>query len=118
MSAVTLSLPDELAERVRALTDQLPRAIEIGLRMLESTAPTEFDSMAEVTEFLARLPTPEETMALRPSASLQERITELLEKNRSSGMTADEQREWQAYEYAEHLVRIAKANAVAKLRGQ
>jgi len=115
MSAITLTLPDDLAERARALADRLPKALEIGIRTLEAPAPSEFDSVAEVTEFLARLPTAEETLALRPSPSLQKRLAELLEKSKASGLTADEGREWQAYEYAEHLVRIAKANAVAKL---
>lgn len=115
MSAITLTLPEELAERARALAERLPKAIEIGIRALEAPAPSEFESVAEVTEFLARLPTAEETLALRPSPSLQKRLTELLEKSRAGGLTADEEREWQAYEYAEHLVRIAKANAMAKL---
>jgi len=83
---------------------------------LEAPSSSELDSVAEVTEFLARLPTPEETLALRPSASLQARISELLEKNRDPGLSALEEREWQAYEYAEHLVRIAKANAATRLR--
>lgn len=118
MSAITLSLPDELAERVRAFADRLPKAIEIGLRALESPPATEFQSVAEVTEFLARLPTAQETLALRPSPSLQKRITDLLDKSRNAGLSADEEREWQAYEYAEHVVRIAKATALARLSGK
>jgi uncharacterized protein YnzC (UPF0291/DUF896 family) len=46
---------------------------------------------------------------------VEERIAELLEKNRTTGLTEDEEREWQAYEYAGHLVRMAKANAALKL---
>jgi hypothetical protein len=118
MSAITLSLPEELAERARALAHVLPKALEIGLRALEAPASSEFDSVTEVTEFLARLPSAEETLTLRPSPSLQKRISELLEKNRTSGLSAAEEREWQAYEYAEHLVRIAKANAAVKLRAR
>jgi hypothetical protein len=116
MSAITLSLPDDLAERARALADRLPKALEIGLRALESPASPEFDSVAEVTEFLARLPSAEQTLALRPSAAMQHRIAEILEKNRTSGLTADEEREWRAFEYAEHLVRIAKASATTRLQ--
>lgn len=118
MSAVTLSLPDDLADRVRALADRLPRALEIALRTLERPDSLEFDTLGEVTEFLARLPTPEQTLALRPSPALQARISELLQRNRTTGLSEDEEREWQAYEYAEHVVRMAKANAAAKLAGR
>jgi len=32
------------------------------------------------------------------------------------GLTAEEERLWQHYEYVEHLVRIAKAKALSKLK--
>jgi hypothetical protein len=63
---------------------------------------------------LASLPTPEEILALRPGEQLQRRIERLLEKNREEGLTAAEEREWQHYQYLEHLVRIAKARALLK----
>jgi uncharacterized protein YnzC (UPF0291/DUF896 family) len=68
-----------------------------------------------VLKTLARLPTPEEVLALRPSPTLQARIESLLEKNRTTGLEAEEQQEWQRYEYLEHVVRIAKARAAVKL---
>jgi hypothetical protein len=40
----------------------------------------------------------------------------LLEKNSTEGLTAEEEREWGAYEYLEHVVRMAKANAALKLK--
>jgi hypothetical protein len=46
---------------------------------------------------------------------VEKRISELLEKNRTAGLLEDEEREWQSYEYAGHLIRMAKANASAKL---
>ena len=65
-------------------------------------------------ETLARLPTPEEVLALRPTATLQNRIEELLDKNRDGGLSDEEQREWEHYEYIEHLVRMAKARALQR----
>lgn len=121
MSVVTLTLPDlpeDIAERVRALADRLPRALTIALRALDEPVPPKLDSIAEVTDFLTSVPSPEQTLAFRPSPALQARIFELLEKNRTSGLSAEEQREWQAYELAEHWVRMAKANAAAKLAGK
>jgi hypothetical protein len=72
--------------------------------------------MAEILEFLAGLLTAEETIALRPSESLQSQISDLLEKNRTADLTPDEERLWQAYEYVEHIVRMAKAKAFLKLK--
>ena len=58
----------------------------------------------------------EEIVKLRPSQTLQTQISELLEKNRKEGLTDDEEEQWQRYEYLEHLVRLAKAEAMLKLK--
>jgi uncharacterized protein YnzC (UPF0291/DUF896 family) len=47
---------------------------------------------------------------------MQTRINELLDKNRSHGLTPDEQVEWEQYQYIEHLVRTAKAKAHMKMK--
>ena len=112
---LTLSLPDELASRLRPVEDRIPQILELGLRELHA-APTALEGLSDVLEALARLPTPEEVLALRPSAALQERITALLHKQKEGGLTADEHREWEQYKYAEHLVRMAKARAALKLK--
>jgi hypothetical protein len=65
---------------------------------------------------LATLPSPAEVLALRPSPSFQQRAGELLAKNRTTGLLPDEEREWQRYEYVEHLVRLSKARAAQKLK--
>lgn len=71
---------------------------------------------AEVLEFLATLPTPEEIIALRPSEALQAQISNLLEKNRTQGLTPPEEQVWEQYQYLEHLIRMAKAKAYLKLK--
>src|SRR5436309_1666376 len=112
---VTLNIPEPLARSLEGAAEHLPRILELGVRAW-TAGQAEFDSTADVLEALARLPTPEEVLALRPSPALQARIDTLLEKNRTTGLDAAEQREWQGYEYVEHLVRLAKANALAKRR--
>lgn len=62
------------------------------------------------------LDVPEEVLALRASPRLQERIRELLEKSRRSSLSPEEELEWERIEYAEHLVRVAKAKAAMKLK--
>jgi hypothetical protein len=60
-------------------------------------------------KFLASLPAPEAILALKPSETVQQQVAMLLEKNRDTGLTPDEERSWQHHEYVEHPVRMAKA---------
>jgi len=116
MTELTLSLPDDLATRLAAHAEQLPRIIEAALERLESDSLGEFSDLRDVLERLAALPTAEEVLQLRPSPLLQARITELLDKNRSGGLTPEEESEFSRYEFVEHLVRLAKAQAQLKLK--
>ncbi|HEV8145145.1 MAG TPA: hypothetical protein VGP79_02115 [Bryobacteraceae bacterium] len=112
MSAITLHIPDDLAERLRGREEQLAEILELGLR--EMNAGAGFEGTSDVLELLASLPAPETILALRPSERLERRIEELVEKSRAAGLTAPEEAEWERYEYLEHLVRMAKANAQQK----
>ncbi|MER3434041.1 MAG: hypothetical protein C4288_11575 [Leptolyngbya sp. ERB_1_1] len=113
---IKVEVSDELARRLNPLQDQLPQIIELGLREWSAEAQSGFSGLAAVLEFLANLPSPQEILALKPSQALQQQISDLLEKNRTIGLTAEEERLWQQYEYIEHLVRIAKAKALLKLK--
>lgn len=110
---LTLDLSEDLAARLRRHREAIPRILELGLRELIAAGQPGFKGMAEVLETLAKLPTPQEVLALRPSPSLQERIDSLLEKNRATGLSSEEEQEWERYQYLEHLVRMAKARALA-----
>jgi hypothetical protein len=61
---------------------------------------------------------PEDILSLRPSIAQQTRVTELLKKNRTSGLNANEQREWEQYQHFEHVVRLAKARAILRMQGK
>lgn len=113
---ITLELPDDLASELGSLADKLPQIFQLGLRELNAGAQIGFTGAAEVLEFLAALPSPEEILALRPSETLQIHINSLLEKHQTQGLTAEEEQIWQQYQYLEHLVRLAKAQALIKLR--
>ena len=114
---LTVTIPDDLASRLRPVGDRLPQVLELGLRQI-NVPPGDFAGLADVLEALARLPSAEEVLALRPSLSLQERIEMLLDKNRDGVLSEAERIEWQQYLYVEHLVRIAKAKATLKLMGK
>jgi len=77
-----VTVPDELASRLRAVEDQLPEILELGLREWHSIPPG-YAGLGDVLETLARLPSPEEVLGLRPTTHLQDRIEELLAKNRA-----------------------------------
>jgi len=113
---ITLTVSEELANRLRPVEDQLPRILELGIREWHAQGEAGGAGLADVLETLASLPTPQEILALRPSPTLQTRIDELLEKNQNEGLSPEEQREWQQYLYVEHLVRLAKARATLKLQ--
>jgi hypothetical protein len=113
---ISVEISDELALRLTPLQDQLPQILELGLREWNRTTRSGFSGLTDVLEFLANLPTPEDILALKPSEALQQQISALLEKNRAVGLTLEEERSWQQYEYVEHLVRLAKAKALLRLR--
>lgn len=113
---MTIDLPNDLAQRILPLREQLPQILERGLRQSNAVNPLHFADLTDVFEFLASLPSPTEIISLRPSAELQKRISLLLEKNRTHGLSAAEEAEWQQIEYLEHLVRMAKARAYLKLQ--
>jgi hypothetical protein len=112
---LTLQVSEELASRLRPVADRLPQILELGLRELHA-APPQFEGLGDVLETLARLPSPQEILALRPSPALQKRISTLVDKQRNGDLSADEERDWQNYQYIEHLVRIAKAKAALQLQ--
>src|SRR5258707_522488 len=112
MAAITLKLPDDLAERLRNYEERLPEILELGLRELSADSQQGFEGAAEVLEFLAGLPSPEEILTLRPSERFDRRVRELLEK---SPLNPQEDQEWERYEFLEHLVRMAKTRACLKL---
>ncbi|HYK62640.1 MAG TPA: hypothetical protein VEV85_24605 [Bryobacteraceae bacterium] len=115
MSAITLTVPDELAERLRNREDRLPQILELGLRELDAEAQGRFEGAAEVLEFLAGLPTPEEILNFRPPELLARRVTRLIEKHRAGALTSREEEEWENFSFLEHLVRVAKTKAYLKL---
>jgi hypothetical protein len=115
MATITLEVPDAIAEEVRRHQDRIPDILASGLQVIGAEGNSTSGTAAEVFAFFSRKPTAKQVHALRPSRALQKRIDSLLEKSREEGLSADEQNEWDEYELAEHLVRMAKSRAHAKL---
>lgn len=60
-------------------------------------------------DFFATCPTPKGILSYRPSAKAQKRLKVLLDKEEREQLTDDEQRELDAFEYAEMLMQLVKA---------
>jgi hypothetical protein len=120
MSQITVDIPEELVTRLQPYAEHIPQILELGLRQFDpeqsSIDNNAFAELDNIVQFLNNSSTPAEVIALRPSKALQSRISTLLEKNRNEGMTEAEEAWWERFEYVEHLVRIAKAKALAQLQ--
>jgi hypothetical protein len=112
----TVTIVDELADRLKPYQAHLSEILELGIRELRARSEAGYNGMSSVLEKLASLPAPEEVLALRPTPPLQERLDALLEKNRALGLTPAEEREWEKLQYLEHLVRLAKISATRRLK--
>ncbi|HEX8921152.1 MAG TPA: hypothetical protein VF766_06720 [Pyrinomonadaceae bacterium] len=65
----------------------------------------------EIVEFIARGTTPNNVAAFRPSESAKERIADLIHREKTSGISPEEESELNHYLQLEHLMRLAKARA-------
>ena len=118
MQQVMVGVPDDLAERMKPFESVMPDIIETGIAFWPGRTETVYGELNDIMKTLGNQPTAEEIMSLRASPKFEERINELLEKNRQSGLTVEEQKEWEHFEYVEHLVRMVKIAAAKKLKEQ
>ena len=65
----------------------------------------------EVINFIASGTSPEKVIAFVPSLATQNRVSELLHKEKNESLTAEERSEFDNYMVVEHLMRLAKARA-------
>ncbi len=72
----------------------------------------------EIIEFIASGTTPEAIVAYRPSPEAQERVLELVEREKAASLTASEKAELDHFLELEHILRMAKAKARQFLSGE
>jgi hypothetical protein len=70
-------------------------------------------SYDEVVDLFARGSSSAEILAFRPSAETQERVRQLLARNKTGELTADEEAELERFGELEHLMQLVKARALA-----
>jgi len=113
---ITVEVPDDIALYLESRKDNLPQILALGLRELTANPSTGFSGLTEILEFFAKLPSPQEILALRLTPTVQAEIETLLDKNRTEGLNESDRLMWQHYEFIEHLVRTAKAQALVRLQ--
>lgn len=101
---VTIEVPDHLVERFKT---ERARLIEF----LESKHSAASDLAHEMIAFLARDPKPAEIVSFKPSPSCEDRIRELLDKNRDGKMNREEQTEMDELEALDHFFSVLRAQA-------
>ena len=71
------------------------------------TAATVYDSVAD---FIAGM-NPQKVLDFRADADMQQRLEELIDKEKEEGLTEEEKEELDHYVVLERLIRLAKARA-------
>ena len=113
---IMVNIPDAIAQHWEPLQDELSKLLALGLIEVNANPTMRFSGLAEVLAFFAKHPSSEEILGLRLSEKAQAQVEDLLERNRDGGLNPSEQQVWQQYEFVEHLVRMAKAEALVKLQ--
>jgi hypothetical protein len=72
----------------------------------------------EVIDFIAAGTSAERVAAFRPSKATKERVAELILREKSASLSAEERSELEHYLQLEHLMRLAKARARRHLATQ
>lgn len=117
MAEITLTVPDDIAERLRGERDRLPEVLTLAVKLLPprqkvpSPPPVTYPIFQELIDFLATRPTSEQIIAFRIAPKAQARLAYLLEKNREEELTVEESAELDWYEYVHEIMTRLKAFA-------
>jgi len=71
----------------------------------------EIKAYEEIVDFIAAGTTPEDVISFRPSEAAQDRVADLLAREKEGELSPAERSELDHYMQIEHLMRLAKARA-------
>ncbi|MHC5737743.1 hypothetical protein [Nostoc sp.] len=125
MVEFTIQIPDELAQRLEPLQNQLPEllwrlldVVNLPITIQPTVNPETTNIPAvyqEVIDFLINGPKAEEIINFKVSFQSQTRLQELLEKNRSATLSQMELAELDVYEQLEQMMILLKARAYSAI---
>jgi hypothetical protein len=110
---ITLDVPDRIGEKLKALGDRLPEALDRILDELPSDLP--FQDEVQILELLINQPSPESILALRPSPTFQARMSDLLVESKANTIDRAGEAELDRYLLLEPWIRLAKTNAYKQI---
>lgn len=108
MVQLTIEIPEELAFKLQPMQNRMTEIIELGLQAVQ---PIHYGLYNEVIEFLVNGPLPQDILAFQPSKKSIERVTMLLNKNSTQGLTPSENNELDTYQQLDHFMTLIKAKA-------
>jgi hypothetical protein len=112
---IVLNVPDDLGEKLQQLGDRLPELLDRALDEFTTEPDASPDRVSQdelqILDILASQPSPDRVLAIRPTAQLQSRMSELLDRRKSGELPQSEEAELDRYLLIEHWVRLAKAHA-------
>ena len=117
-TTISLEVPDELAGHYKVTPEAVPLLIKKALSAnIAKTSVVNGGASArpvysEVIDFLSSNPTTEQIVAFKISETSQDRLEELLDRNREEELTAEEQAELDTYCHLNHLMIRLKARAL------
>jgi hypothetical protein len=113
MAEITIEVPQALAERLVSVRDRLP---EMLARVLDEPASLLNDVYRYVLEFLISNPSPQAVVDFKLTPAMQQRVSELLDKNRAGQLTPAESAELDEYQRINRFVRKFKIQALQDLK--
>ncbi len=114
MTTITLEVPDDLATQFQleptALSALLRETLTAKLGKQQNKAASRKPLHQELIDFLSSSPSLEQIVQFKISACAQERLEEILDKNREEQLTAAEQAELDQYLQYRHVLILLKAS--------
>jgi hypothetical protein len=90
----------------------MAEVIKLTHEVIAMDAPAAYE---EIVDFIARGIDPRDLVGFHPSQKTKERVADLLRREKSDGLSQDEEAELDQYLALEHLMRLAKARARVRL---
>ena len=113
MAQITIEVPENLAKQIDAVRNRLPGILA---RVCDPDSLVPDEVYRYILDFLASNPSPQAIVDFKLGQTMQDRISELLEKNRANELTVEESTELDGYERLNRFVRKFKIQAMKDLQ--
>ncbi|MEZ4511593.1 MAG: hypothetical protein R3C62_06950 [Chloroflexota bacterium] len=112
---LTIEVPDYLAEQIEQNRDHIAEILEHGFQQTSVAPAAVEDELRGIVTLLASQPTPRQILNIWPSAALQDRLSNLLYQSKTGTISREQIGELERYLLLDHMVRLAKGQALQQL---